>query len=236
MKKIISLLLAFACVFSMVACGTSETATAEVLEFDLTNEEYAFGVDKTQPELLTQVNTFVNQIKEDGTLEEICNKYFGDGEPEGVVSATEDPSKEQLVVATNAAFEPFEYMIGDKFYGIDMEIAALLAKELGQELVIKHMDFNAVCLSVGQQKCDIAMAGLTIKPDREEHVTFSESYYVASQKLVVKSNDTTFSECKSADEAITILKGMSKDTIIGVQDGTTGQFFVEEGKCKPKTK
>ena len=50
-----------------------------------------------------------------------------------------------------------------------MEIAALLADELGKELVIQNMDFDAVCLSVGQQKCDIAMAGLTVS-ERQERV------------------------------------------------------------------
>ena len=59
-----------------------------------------------------------------------------------------------------------------------MEIAALFAQELGKELVIENMDFDAVCLSVGQHKCDIAMAGLTINEEREEYVTFSDPYYV----------------------------------------------------------
>ena len=58
-----------------------------------------------------------------------------------------------------------------------MEIAKLLADELGKELVIENMDFDAVCLSVSQQKCDIAMAGLTINEEREEYVTFTDSYY-----------------------------------------------------------
>ena len=56
-----------------------------------------------------------------------------------VVSATEDATKDQLVVATNAQFEPFEYKKGDNFYGIDMEIAKLFADYLGKELVIKDM-------------------------------------------------------------------------------------------------
>ena len=60
----------------------------------------------------------------------------GGGEPTPVVSAELDTSKDQLVVATNASFEPFEYMDGDSYVGIDMEIAALLAEELDQELVI----------------------------------------------------------------------------------------------------
>ena len=155
-KKVLSLALAVLCVVSLAACGNSnketdkEAVTAKVIEYDLTSEQYAFGVDKTQPELIDQVNEFVNRIKEDGTLDEICEKYFGGGEPEAVASAELDASKDQLVVATNAAFEPFEYTKGDSYYGIDMEIAALLAEELDKELVIQNMDFDAVCLSVGQ--------------------------------------------------------------------------------------
>ena len=226
MKKLVSLLLALTCVFSLVACGSSEAVTAEVLEYDLTSEQYAFGVDKDQPELLAEVNAFVQKIKTDGTLDEICDRYFGDGEPVAVESAKEDSSKDQLLVATNAEFAPFEYMEGDKYYGIDMEIAALLAEELGKELVIVNMDFDAVCLAVGQHKCDIAMAGLTVNEEREEHVTFSESYYEASQRLIVPSNDEVFADCASADDILAKLAELTAETKIGVQNGTTGYFFV----------
>ena len=199
----------------------------KVINIPLTEEEYAFGVDKNQPELLTQVNEFIAKIKSDGTFDAICNNYFGDGTPEPVASAELDPSKDQLVVATNAGFEPFEFMKGDQYYGIDMEIAALLAKELGKELVISNMEFEAVCLSVGQSKADIAMAGLTIKEDRKEYVTFSDKYYDAAQVVIAKGSDKTFDDCKTADEVAAILSGLSSDKKIGVQTGTTGQFYVE---------
>ena len=166
-------------------------------------------------------------MNSDGTFEEICNHYFGDGEPVAVESATLDSSKDQLVVATNAAFEPFEYTKGENYYGIDMEIAKALADKLGKELVIQNMDFDAVCLSVGQQKCDIAMAGLTIKPDREEYVAFSDSYYKASQKLIVPSDNTEFDECKTADDVNAILNAKDSSSKIGFQTGTTGQFYCE---------
>ena len=205
----------------------AQSKKAKVIDIDLTQEEYAFGVDKDQPELLEQVNTFIEKIKVNGTFDAICDKYFGDGTPEPVSSAKEDATKDQLVVATNAAFEPFEYTVGDKYAGIDMEIAGLLAKELGKELVIVNMDFDAVCLTVGQHKCDIAMAGLTVKEERKEFVTFSTSYYNASQKLIVKASDTTFDACKTADDVTAILAKKDKATKIGVQTGTTGQFFVE---------
>ena len=225
MKKLVGVLLVLCMAMSLMACGAKGAKTVKVIDIDLTSEEYAFGVDKTQPELLEKVNAFIAEIQSNGKFDEICDHYFGDGTPVPVTSAAEDPSKDQLVVATNAAFEPFEYMEGDKYLGIDMEIAALLAEYLGKELVIANMDFDAVCLSVGQQKCDIAMAGLTVKPDREEYVTFTTSYYNASQKIVVMSDDKTFDDCKSAADVEAILAG-SKEKV-GVQNGTTGQFYVQ---------
>lgn len=226
MKKLLALaLVAIIAIGCLAGCGSS--AKVKVIEIDLTSEEYAFGVDKTQPELLTQVNDFIKKIKEDGTFDEILNKYFGDGTPTPVTSAALDESKDQLVVATNAAFEPFEYMDGENYLGIDMEIAALLAEELGLELVISNMDFDSVCLSVGQQKCDIAMAGLTVNEARKEYVTFSDSYYNAAQRLVVMADDTTFDACTDAASVEAILNGFDNTTIIGVQNGTTGQFYVE---------
>src|SRR5690606_5048800 len=147
----------------------------------------------------------------DGTFDEILEKYFGDGTPEQVISAELDPTKDQLVVATNAGFEPFEYMEGDKYLGIDMEIAALLAEHLGKELVISNMDVDAVCLSVGQGKADIAMAGLTIKEDRKEYVMFSDKYYDAAQMLIVKESDNTFDDCKTAEDVEKILNSKNKD-------------------------
>jgi len=228
MKKLLALVLAslmLVCCFA--ACGESASTEVKVVEVDLTEEDYAFGVDKTQPELLAAANELIAEIKANGKFDEICNKYFGDGTPTAVVSAKLDTTKDQLVVATNAAFAPFEYTEGDNYYGIDMEIAALLAEKLGQELVISDMDFDAVCLSVGQQKCDIAMAGLTIKPDREEHVTFTDSYYSAAQKLIVMADNTAFDACKTADDVVAILNTYTADNKIGVQNGTTGQFYVE---------
>lgn len=227
MKKVISLCLALAMLVVLCAgCGSSKV-TAKVIDIDLTSEEYAFGVDKNQPELLEKINAFIEKIKADGTFEKVCDKYFGDGTPTPITSAVEDSSKDQLVVATNAAFEPFEYTDGDKFLGIDMEIASLLAKELGKELVIKDMDFDAVCLSVGQHKCDVAMAGLTVREDREEYVTFSKSYYSASQRLIVRSDDKTFDDCKTAEDVEKILKTFDKKVKVGFQNGTTGKAYCE---------
>ena len=237
--KGIALLLAVLFVLPiLVACGnktddngdgnkTADKITAKVIEINLTDEDYAFGVDKDQPELLAKTNEFIQEIVSNGKFDEICNRYFGDGEPVLVESKELDTSKDQLVVATNAAFEPFEYTVGNKFAGIDMEIAALLAEKLNLELVIQNMDFDAVCLSVGNHQCDIAMAGLTVNEARMEYVEFSDSYYKASQQIIVPSNNTEFDACKTADDVVAVLNGKDASTKIGVQNGTTGQKYLQ---------
>lgn len=235
MKKTLKILAVVTALALMVtafaACGGNKDENktqdkVKVIDIGLTNEKYAFAVDKSQPELLEEVNAFVAEIMDNGKFKEVCDKYFGGGTPTPVKSAAQDASKDQLIVATNAQFEPFEYKKGDDFYGIDMEIAALLAEKLNKELVIKDMDFNAVCLSVNSKQCDIAMAGLTVKDDRAEIVNFSTPYYTANQKIIVKADDTTFDACKTAEDVEAILNGFDANTKIGVQDGTTGQKYL----------
>lgn len=228
MKKIVTTVLiavmVVICVACLVACGNN-VSKVKVINIKLTEEEYAFGVDKAQPELLQQINSILAEIKADGSFQKVMDKYFNGQEGDGIVSANYDASKNQFVVATNAEFAPFEYMDGDKFYGVDMEIAKIIADKLGQELVIKNMDFDAVCTSVGKNGVDVAMAGLTVNETRKQSVSFTDSYYNASQVLVVKADNTAFDNCKTAKDVEAVLNA-GKYTI-GCQSGTTGQYYIE---------
>jgi polar amino acid transport system substrate-binding protein len=186
----------------------------------------------------------MEEITEDGTFDAILNKYFGDGTPTPITSApakTNDGT--QLVVATNAAFAPFEYMEGDNYYGVDLEIMSLFAQSIGKELYIYNMEFDAVCLAVSTEGgsygegdeavtveggiADIAAAGLTVNETRKQILDFSTSYYNASQMIVCAADDTTFDECETADDVLAILNAMGADVKVGVQQATTGQFFCE---------
>ena len=115
----------------------------------------------------------------------------------GVTSAAKDVNRaaEQLVVATNAEFAPWEYKEGNQYYGIDMEIAQLIATELGLELVIDDMDFDMVVGAVGKQGVDIAMSGITITAERMDVINFSTPYYTESIVTVCKADDDSLGSC-----------------------------------------
>ena len=252
MKKIVSLMLAVlmavGCVAALASCAAPAAGgsgnVVKVVDIPLTQEEYAFAVQKGDTELLNALNTFMAGIKADGTFDAIINKYFGDGTPTPVTSAAEMKNDgSQLIVATNAAFEPFEYKVGENYYGVDMEIMSLFAQSLGKELYINNMEFDAVCLSVsaaggsyevdGEEVsvaggvCDVAAAGLTVSEDRAEILDFSTSYYNASQMLIVAASDTTFDACKTAADVEAILNALTNSTKVGVQSATTGALYCQ---------
>ena len=183
----------------------------KVIDIALTEEEYAFGVDKNQPELLEKINNILLGFKTEagGTcmLDIIVAKYATGVGITPIESAEFDASKadKQLVVATNAAFAPFEYKEGDKFAGIDMEIAYYIAQALDMELVIMDMEFDAVVTSVGKNGVDIAMAGLTVNETRKQSVNFTDSYYKASQMLVVRADNHAFAACTKAEDVLAVL-------------------------------
>ena len=214
MKKILSLALAALMLVSCIACFAScgdSIKGVKVIEIKLSEEEYAFAVQKGDTELLTKLNAFMAEIKANGKFDEIVNKYFGDGTPTAVTSASEMKTDgSQLIVATNAAFAPFEYKDGDKFAGIDMEIAAYIAEKLGMELVIMDMEFDSVVSSVGKNGVDVAMAGLTVNETRKEFVNFTSTYYNAAQMLVVPADNTDFDACKTAEDVLAVLAEQAK--------------------------
>ena len=197
----------------------------KMINIDLTVEKYAIGVAKNNDTLKAQINTIIATLKTSGMLDRIYEAY--DSEAIGVSEDSETanaPAVEtgfvgveqgntsaakKLVVATNAAFAPYEYKVGTKFYGIDMEIAKIIATELGCELIINDMDFSAVVTAVQTGDADIALACLTVNATREKSVNFSDAYEEgAAQVLVVKKDDTAFDACKTADDVLNVFKNM----------------------------
>lgn len=230
MKKILSIALVVIMISSVLCFASCQQQdVVDYVKIKLTDEQYAYGVNKNDPELLATVNTVLAELKANGKLNEIVNKYFS-GDKDNIKTfpaGTEDASKNQLVVATNTPFSPFEYKIGDKYCGIDIEIAAIIAERMNAELVIKDMNFDAVLTAVETGKADIVMAGLTVSDEREEQVNFSDTYYEASQVVIIKAGDTTFEGCTTAAEVEAILNAMDSTTIVGYQNGTTGGLYVE---------
>lgn len=134
-----------------------------------------------------------------------------------------------LTMATNVAFPPYEYYddATGEATGIDVEIVKLVAAELGYDVQVEDMEFGAVIVGVQQGKYDIGAGAITITEERKNMVDFTTPYESAIQQVVVLAD----SELNSMD-AIRAAEGI----VIGVQQDTTGHYYVQDDLCADGTK
>lgn len=240
MKKILAALLTVAtvitCAFAFTACDKKSGGATEkikMVDVDLSSEQYAFIVKKEDTELLNTVNGILDAKAAE--IQAIMDKYLNATEDQlatfgsNSIKTSSTDGANELVVATNIDFAPFEYYNGNKIAGIDIEIAQLIADEMGKTLVVEHMDFDAVVTAVQTiDKYDIGMAALTISEDRKQMVNFTKPYFDTTQVVVVKADDTTFDACTDKDAMLQKLASLSGAAAkCGGQAGTTGQQFVK---------
>ena len=227
MKKFLSLLLALAMGCSLAACGSNQDGSdaqtgstkLKILDTEYTNESYAICIAKENTELLDKVNAALDTLQENGTTQAIIDKYISDV-PNDLQFQQDVEGKEELHMATNAFFPPYEYYENDTVVGIDPEMAAAIADELDMKLVIDDMDFDAILPAVTSGKADIGMAGMTVTPDREESVNFSKSYANGILSVIV----TEDSPITTVDD----LLDPDAEYVAGVQQGTTSDIYLSD--------
>lgn len=129
-------------------------------------------------------------------------------------------SDDVLVVGTNAAFPPFEYVggqTGDEIKGFDIDLAKQIAKDAGKTLKVENMKFDSLIVALNSGKIDFIASGMTITAERQANVNFSEPYYEATQVVLVNKNN----------ESIHTLEDI-KDKHFAVQLGTTADIMSKQ--------
>ena len=192
---------------------------------------FAFGVKKgsKHEHLVTEFNEALAQMKEDGSLEEIINKWTASkGSSDFVVPETSTPAgqkatptKDKYIIASDSSFAPFVFQDDSNQYtGIDMELIKAIAKDQGFTVEVTNPGFDAAINSVQTGQADGIIAGMSVTDARKKTFDYSDPYYTANSILAVKDS----SNIKSYEE----LKGKT----VGVKTGTASQTFLEENKSK----
>ena len=166
-----------------------------ILEEEFTVEEYAIALKKNSA-LTEKINDALAKLKADGTLDQIIENYIGEDDVKGTMpyikKDVERPNG-KLIMATNAYFPPYEYYSGGDIVGIDADIAQAICDELGYELEIKDMEFDAIIPAIESGKADFGAAGMTVTEDRLKNVDFTDSYATAKQVIIVKNPEAAAS-------------------------------------------
>lgn len=114
-----------------------------------------------------------------------------------------------LKVATSPDFAPMAFVDTsksgqDQYVGFDMMLAQYIADEMGKELVIMPMSFDACTTAVGMGTVDMAISGFSWKQDREDNYNLSDFYYAGdneSQQVVITMKENAGKFTKPEDFA-----------------------------------
>lgn len=162
----------------------------EILPQPLSEEEYAIAYKKGNSELGEKLDNAVQKIKDDGTLDIISKHWIGKNPDRKPYQPKDNITRTgTLVMATNAEFPPYESIEDGNIVGFDIDMANAICDELGMELKVKNVDFNAIITSINLGESDVGIAGISVTPERSKTVDFTQSYAVSSQVIVIRSQD-----------------------------------------------
>ena len=200
---------------------------------------FAFGVKKdgSHENLIKQFNTALAQMKKDGTLDQIIEKWTGSSQSSSSTTTTAStsavpetstkagqkatPKKKTYKISSDSSFAPFVFQNDQsKYTGIDMELIKAIAKDQGFTLEISNPGFDAAVSDVQNGNADGMIAGMTVTDARKATFDFSDPYYTTNSILAVQES----SNIASYED----LKGKT----VGVKNGTASQTFLEENKSK----
>ena len=193
---------------------------------------FAFGVKKGSKYeyLVTEFNEALAQMKKDGSLDKIINKWTNSSKTSSQVTSLTSttsagqkatPVKSKYVIASDSSFAPFVFQNSSNQYtGIDMDLIKAIAEDQGFEIEITNPGFDAAINAVQSGQADGMIAGMSVTDARKETFDFSDSYYTANTILGVKESSTIASY-----EDL-------KDKTVGVKNGTASQTFLTENQSK----
>jgi polar amino acid transport system substrate-binding protein len=158
-----------------------------VLPDMVTVDGYGFAVNLDAPELKATIDQLVKELKASGYYAAMLQRWQPVHGAPAAMPVIEAGTEGVLKFGTAAITEPFSFVDGShKIVGIDIELAALVAKKLNRKLEIVDMDFGAMIPALISRKVDMIGSCLTISEERAKKVLFSEPYYLGGIAVLIR--------------------------------------------------
>ena len=143
--------------------------------------------------------------------------------------STELTTEGVLVVGMECAYAPFNWtetedtdsnvaisnLEGSYAEGYDVQVAKIIADELGLELQVKALSWDALINNLNSGGIDAIIAGMSPTPERLESIDFTDRYYESTHVMLVKK-DSAYATANSLDD-------FAEATVIG----QTGTIYAE---------
>ena len=158
-----------------------------VLPDMITHDDYGFAVRLDDQSLKTTIDAVVEEMKSNGEYDAMIKRWLPTLGAPSPMPAIATGNNGVLRFGTSAITEPFSFMDNSQqVVGIDVDLAALVAKKLNKKLEIVNMEFGSMIPALAAGKVDMIGACITITQDRAKKVLFSAPYYRGGIAAIVK--------------------------------------------------
>ena len=194
----------------------------KVLNKKITNDSYAFAINKDNKKLKIEIDKVIIQMKKDGILNQFKNKWMN-SDNENLETYDYVPTK-TLNFATVSGSAPFAYLKNNQIVGYDIDVINYIGYKLGYKINIVEMAWDGVLPSIISRKTDVAGCSIIVTEDRKKSVLFSEPTYSGGIVAVTRGEDieehniiTSIERTLKEDNRyLTLLKGFKNTLIISV--------------------
>lgn len=143
------------------------------------------------PDLENKINLFLDEVKEDGTLDDMIDRWLVKQDKTMPQISVPENSDLHLVVGTTGVYEPYTYYSGIELNGYDIELAYRFAAWLGATIEFKVYDYGGIVDAAQGGDVDCIFAALFVTPEREEAIRFSQPTYVEEIAVMVRDSEST---------------------------------------------
>ena len=181
--------------FVMAACGGSGEQAAEAVQEEAT------------------------QVVEEASEEASGEAATEPAEEAAPAEAAAEADGDVILVGTNAEYQPFEFVQADgSLAGFDIDLMNALAEEAGLQIEFVNTKWDGIFVALANGEFDAVISAVTITPERQEVIDFTDPYFNAGQGIAVQADNETIA---SVDD---LVEGVS----VGVQLGTTGDIYATD--------
>ena len=153
---------------------------------------FAFPKNEEGDQLLKQMNDFLMEERENGTLNELEEKWTNFDETTEVLHYTKLPDTNgTLKLATDPCVTPYSMVINGRIVGYEIEIAALFCEKYGCRLEVVNTNFGGMVSGVQSGKTNFAVGDLGVTEERKQSVNFSEPTALVYGRIAVLGESET---------------------------------------------
>ena len=199
--------------------ATAQQPELAIFSETIASDSYGLGLPKDSP-LTDKVSALIEGYAEDGTLDALADKWMGADESVKTIDVGDyDAPNGTLRYAHDPSLPPMSYAgEGGESLGYEVELVALIARDLGMELEITQGSFNSLIPMLVSGRADIVSGSISITEERKESIDFATAHYTGGVVLVVRAED---------------LGGTAQTENTGFWEGLADSFrktFVEENR------